>query len=186
MSITIKSFKFKPYINIRELNLILENLSQKINRDFQKTNGLNLIIILNGAFMFGSDLAKKLNNVKSINFMKVSSYNGFKSTGKLTIDLDLQINIRNEDVLIIEDIIDTGLTMNNLCKRLHGMNPKSLNICSLLLKKDTFNKNLHKLDYLSKNKINYLGKEIKDQFVIGYGLDYNGLGRNLPCIYIKN
>ena len=180
MSVTYNKKVFTTFINKKEIESILKKLSSQINRDFTE---LHVIIILNGAFMFGSDLVKKLTNVKTINFMKISSYEGMKSTGKINVKLDIAIDLIGKDVLIIEDIVDTGLTMNYLCKKLYQRNPKSLNICSLLLKAPVFLKHINKYEYYPKEYVKYIGKSIKDKFVIGYGLDYNQSGRELPEIY---
>lgn len=184
--ITINGLNFVPYIKQDEILKMIQNVAHKINRDYDKTKteGIHIIIILNGAFMFASDLVKKLNNVASINFMKVSSYKGTKSTGNIKIDLDLNFDIKGKDILIVEDIIDTGLTMDTLCNMLQTRNPKSINICTMLLKTTAFMENIANHNHYPSNGIKYIMTEIDNKFVIGYGLDLDHKARDLEHIYI--
>tara|TARA_Y100001970_G_C14237295_1_gene862608 strand:- start:15 stop:608 length:594 start_codon:yes stop_codon:yes gene_type:complete len=180
-SIVIKNKTFIEYITKNEIEKIINNTSNNINEfyknDVNETNPLIIIGVLNGAFMFLSDLVKKINLPCEIHFIKVSSYEGTESVGKITNILGLSRNINNLHVLIVEDIIDTGLTINNLISNLSIQNPKSLNTCALLWKKCNY-KNEELYEAL------FIGKIIPDKFVIGYGLDYDKFGRNLDSIYV--
>lgn len=182
--ITIESLNFRPYISKPDIENIIQGIANKINEDYKESDGLHIIIILTGAYMFGTDLSKLLNNVASVNHMKLSSYEGTSSTGSVKIDYDLKNNIENKDILIIEDIIDTGLTMNTLCQLLATRNPNSMNICTMLLKTEKFNQHKNNHKNYPVEGIKYIGREIDNQFVIGYGLDLNEKGRNLDQIYI--
>ena len=137
--------------------------------------------VLNGSFIFLSDLAKKLTINCEFHFIKVSSYEGLNSTGMLTEIIGLTKDIENRDVIIVEDIIDTGRTMKRLIKTLKEKNPQSISICTLLYK-DCDHKE-QDVDTITIEDIDFIGKIIPDIFVVGYGLDYNNLGRNLEIIY---
>jgi hypoxanthine phosphoribosyltransferase len=182
--VVINGLTFVPYIKEKEILRVTRSLANRINSDYGESEGIVVIGILNGAFMFCSDLVKELENVASVDFMKISSYKGTNSTGNVKIDLDLKINIEGKDVLIVEDIVDTGLSMNTLCKMLTTRSPNSINICTMLFKTETFNKNKQNHSNYPPEKVKYVCKEIKNKFVIGRGLDYNGKGRDLRDIYI--
>ena len=187
MDLFVNDKKFIPYISKEEIKSIIDRLASQINLNYKNSCNFEIIIILNGAFIFASDLIKKLHNINKIHFMKVSSYQGMKSTQSLKIDLDLKSNIEGKDILIIEDIIDTGYTMNTLCGILKSRNPKSLQICSFLIKPDVYVKNIskcHQINIPDNGNIKYIGKSIPNMFVIGYGLDYNDKFRELPLVYI--
>ncbi len=171
--VKIKDKEFKPYLTPAQINDIIEDLARRINRDYAGKNPL-LVAILNGAFIFAADLVKKLSFPCRISLIKVSSYAGTESTQNVCELIGLQESIKDEDVIIIEDIVDTGVTMSHLLERLRKDQPRSLAICSLLFKPEKFTK-----DYT----IDYIGKSIPNEFVVGYGFDYDGYGRNLPGIY---
>lgn len=177
-TIEVQDKFFTQYIGKYELNSILQNLSTQINNKYKnivnKNDPLIIIGILNGAFMFLSDLVKMLHIQCEIHFIKVSSYIGTDSSGKVTDIIGLNTDISDKNVLIVEDIVDTGLTMLNIIKKFKSLNPKNVEICTLLHKKEKT---------INKIQLDYVGKEIKDKFVVGYGLDYNGQGRNISCIY---
>jgi len=175
----IEGLTFAPYISSTELELIVNNIAEEINNTYTYINTPKPVIILgvlNGAFMFLADLVKKLNIPCEIHFIKVASYEGMESTGEIIELIGLNANISNRDILIVEDIIDTGLTIKNLRLNIAAQSPKSLKVCTLLYKQRVENQ----IDYL----IDFIGKIIEDKFVIGYGLDYNKLGRNLDSIYV--
>ncbi|MCH5244106.1 MAG: hypoxanthine phosphoribosyltransferase [Lentimicrobiaceae bacterium] len=172
-NIRIKDKEFKPYLPAEELDRIITELAERINRDYAGRSPI-LFPMLNGAFMFAADLVKKITLECRISMLKVSSYQGLQSTNKVQDLIGLQECIENEDVIIIEDIVDTGVTMAHVLDMLKDKKPKSIAICSLLFKPDKFTK-----DY----RIDYIGKSIPNEFVVGYGFDYDGYGRNLPDIY---
>ena len=172
-NIRIKDKEFKPYLPAQELDRIIGELADRINRDYAGKSPI-LLTMLNGAFMFAADLVKKITIECRISMVKVSSYQGMQSTNRVQDLIGLQESIENEDILIIEDIVDTGVTMEHVLDMLKDKKPKSVAICSLLFKPDKFTKNY---------KVDYIGKSIPNEFVVGYGFDYDGYGRNLPDIY---
>lgn len=164
---------FKPYITAEEIDLAVKRIAAEIARDHAGAKPL-FIAILNGSFMFASDLFKALRMPAEICFIKLASYKGTKSTGHVITSIGLDDDVFGRDVIIIEDIVDTGKTLSQFLPQLEHQQPKSLKICSLLHKKET---TVYPLD------ISYLGFTIPDRFVVGYGLDYDGLGRNIGEIY---
>ncbi|WP_026897451.1 hypoxanthine phosphoribosyltransferase [Daejeonella oryzae] len=131
--------------------------------------------VLNGSFMFLGDLMKEVGISSEVTFIKVSSYEGDQSTGKIRKEIDLYMDLKDRDVIIVEDIVESGNTLKHVIDIIKEHNPASLNVCTLLLKPRKLNQDLE--------EITYVGFEIPNEFVIGYGLDYNGLGRNLKDIY---
>jgi hypoxanthine phosphoribosyltransferase len=164
---------FKPYITAAEIDLAVKRIAAEIERDHAGVQPL-FIAILNGSFMFASDLFKALRMPAEICFIKLASYKGTKSTGHVITSIGLDDDVYGRDVIIIEDIVDTGKTLSQFLPQLEHQQPKSLKICSLLHKKET---TVYPLE------ISYLGFTIPDRFVVGYGLDYDGLGRNIGEIY---
>lgn len=164
-------------ISEEEIALRIDALAKAINEDFVDQE-LIVVCVLKGAFMFCSDLVKKINLPVQMEFLQLSSYGeGMQSSGHVKIEMDISTSIKDKNVLIVEDIVDTGLTLTTLLKMLNGRNPKSLKLASLLFKPS---RNTHKVP------IDYLGFEIEDKFVIGYGLDYAGRYRELPYVGVLN
>ena len=166
--------KINVLINKDTIQNRINELAFEISKDY-KNEEIVLICILKGAAYFAIDLSKKLiHNDVILDFMKVSSYgNSIESTGKINLNLDISINIENRNVIIIEDIIDTGLTLNYLYNYLKNKKPKTLKLCAFLDKKARRKENIH---------INYTGFQIENKFVVGYGLDFEEKYRNLPYI----
>lgn len=165
---------FEEIISKADIKNIVKNLSTRINLDY-KGKAPIVIAVLDGAFIFAADLIRTFEFDHQFRFVKLSSYKGMESSGSLKYHLDLDINIENEDILILEDIVDTGITLNQYTQHLSSQNPKSIEICSLLSKpKALKHKDL---------AIKYCGQEIEDEFVIGYGLDWDYKARHLPAIY---
>lgn len=164
----------KTLLSEPDIEKIVNQLAENINRDYQ---GRNLLVvgILKGSVIFLSDLVRKLKIPVVLDFIQVSSYVGTNSTGAINIKKDLGVDISGRDILIVEDIIDTGNTLNALKAELQKRNPKSIKVAALL-------------DKPSRRKVafkaDYTGIEIPDEFVVGYGLDYNEEYRNLPYIGI--
>ena len=131
--------------------------------------------VLNGSFIFMADLLKEINISCEVGFIKVSSYIGTESTGKINEILGLPDNLHNRDVIVVEDIVDSGLTLSYILNEIHKQKPSSVSACTLLLKPDALKTRVDELEYV--------GFEIANEFVVGYGLDYDGLGRNLKDIY---
>ncbi len=171
--------QFTPdvYISEEELAIRINELGKAISEE-QPGEELVVICVLKGAFMFCSDLIKKIERPIVLEFMQVSSYgDGTTSTGNVKINMDISGSISGKNVLVVEDIVDTGLTITTLFKILGQREPKSLKLASLPYKPS---RNTHPA------KIDYLGFEIEDKFVIGYGLDYAGRYRELPYIGVIN
>lgn len=163
---------FVPYLDASAIEKEVSRMASEISLDYQDKNPL-FIAILNGAFMFASDLFKKITIPAEISFIKLASYKGTKSTGNVITAIGLEADVYGRDVIIVEDIVDTGKTLSVYLPQLMHQQPASLKICSLLHKKDA---TTHPLN------IDYLGFEIPNLFVVGYGLDYNGFGRNINQI----
>lgn len=164
---------FEPYITASELEHEIQRLSTELAADYAGSKPL-FIAILNGSFMFASDLFKHLDFPAEICFIKLASYKGTKSTGQVITSIGLDTDVIGRDVIILEDIIDTGKTLSMFLPQLKNQQPRSLKICALLHKKEATVYPIH---------IDYLGFTIPDRFVVGYGLDYDGFGRNLREIY---
>lgn len=172
--------EIKVLIEEEKIQNRIKEIANEIENDY-KNEEIILVCILKGATYFAIDLSKKItNNMVILDFMKVSSYeNGAtESTGKINFKLDISQNIENRNVIIVEDIIDSGFTLNYLYDYLKKKNPKTLKICVLLDKKERRKKDI---------KVDYTGFEIEDKFVVGYGLDYDEKYRNLPYVgYIES
>jgi hypoxanthine phosphoribosyltransferase len=151
----------------------IKELAAQLNDNYVAKNPV-FLVVLNGAFMFAAELFKYLDCQPELSFVKVSSYQGAQSSGRVDELIGLQTALKDRHVVIVEDILDTGLTMNKICSILQAEQPASLAICSLLLKPTS---------YKGKHTPNYVGFEIEDRFVVGFGLDYKELGRELPAIY---
>jgi hypoxanthine phosphoribosyltransferase len=165
--------EFIPYITSKEIEEQVARVAKEINKDYQGKKPL-FIAILNGAFIFAADLFKQINVEAEICFIKLASYKGVKSTGKVITAIGLDAELFNRDVIIVEDIVDTGKTLSQFLPQLEHQHPASLKVASLLHKPSA---TVHSI------KIDYLGFTIPDKFVLGYGLDYDGLGRNIKEIY---
>tara|TARA_B100000900_G_scaffold414090_1_gene439733 strand:+ start:1396 stop:1929 length:534 start_codon:yes stop_codon:yes gene_type:complete len=167
---------FEPYISAEEIQKSIAKMASKmydLKNDFP-----HFIVVLNGSFFFAADLFKQLDFDAEISFIKLQSYEGTNSTGKVNELIGLQANITNRMVVVLEDIVDTGITLEKIYSILESKKPKQIQIATLLFKPSAFQKNLD---------IHYIGKEITNEFVVGYGLDYKELGRTLPQIYkLKN
>jgi len=173
-TIQLKDKRFRTNISSEEILTQVNRVAKEIASDYKSKNPM-FIVVLNGAFMFASDMMKALDIDCEISFVKLSSYQGTKSTEKVKEIIGLNKSIDGREIIIVEDIVDTGITMENLLEDLGKMNPKSIRIASLLFKPNSFRKDF---------KIHYVGFEIPDDFIVGYGLDYDELGRNLSEIYI--
>ncbi|MDZ4666684.1 MAG: hypoxanthine phosphoribosyltransferase [bacterium] len=172
-SIQIKDKSFDIFINESKILARIKEMAMQITSEMKDKNPL-FIAVLNGSFMFTSDLMKELNFLCELQFIKVSSYAGTQSTGKVQEVFGLNQPIAGRNVVILEDIIDSGLTLQFLGQELQKQNPASIQICSLLLKPDALKVNLD---------VHFVGFEVSNEFLVGYGLDYDGLGRNLKHIY---
>lgn len=163
---------FKPYLTQQDIAAAVRRIAAEIERDHAGKDPL-FIAILNGSFMFAADLFRNLRMPAEICFIKLASYKGTRSTGHVITSIGLDHDVFDRDVIIVEDIIDTGKTLSQFLPQLEHQQPRSLRICALLHKKDATRYPV---------EISYLGFTIPDKFVVGYGLDYDGQGRNLPEI----
>ena len=157
-----------------KIQLRVLSIAEKINKDYQGKTPL-FLGVLNGAFLFMADLFKGINLECEISFIRVSSYSGTSSTGQLKNIIGLNDNISGRDIIVVEDIVDTGDTMKYLLDELQKSNPASVRLATILFKPAALKQNV---------KPDYVGFEIPLAFVVGYGLDYDGLGRNLNDIYV--
>lgn len=171
--IQIKDKRFKTFIPEEQIMKEVARVADEINRDLSGTNPL-FISVLNGSFMFTADLMKHLTMPCEVSFVKLASYEGTSSTGKVKELGGLGDDITGRTVVIVEDIVDTGLTMKQLVETLRARGPKDIKIATLLVKPDKLKVELD---------INYVAMNIPNDFIVGYGLDYDGLGRNYRDIY---
>lgn len=172
-TIQIKDKSFTTFITEDEILKEVSRVADEINCDLEGTEPL-FLSVLNGSFMFTADLMKRVNIPCEISFVKLASYQGTSSTGKVKELVGLNEDIEGRTVVIVEDIIDTGFTMERLVETLRARNPKDIRIATLLVKPDKLQV---KLD------IDYVAMNIPNDFIVGYGLDYDGKGRNYRDIY---
>lgn len=164
---------FIPWLSEEVIQQRVKEIASRINNDYAGKKPL-FIGVLNGAFMFASDLFKNITIEAEISFIKLASYKGTKSTGQVITAIGLDIDVNSRDLIIVEDIIDTGKTLTEFLPQLHHQQPASLKIAVLLHKPEA---TVHPIN------IDYCCFSIPNKFVVGYGLDYNGLGRNISSIY---
>jgi len=169
----LKDLEFKKLISADKINKKIEELADRINEEYKDKSPL-FLPILNGSFMFAGDLFKEVSVSCRISFVKVASYSGTNSTGQVNTLIGLEESLFNQDVIIIEDIVDSGLTLQRITEELRGRGAKSVEVICLLRKTPAREKNI---------EIKYVGFDLEDEFVVGYGLDYDGFGRNLKDVY---
>jgi len=166
---------FKPFIREKEIQRAVKMIGKKINREYVDRNPL-FLVILNGAFIFAADLFRELKITAEVSFIKLSSYRESTSTGRVRELIGLNNTIFNRNLIILEDIIDTGLTLQHTMEALQDLGAASIEVATLFIKPDSYNKRIN---------VKYIGFEIPNDFVVGYGMDYQGFGRNLKDVYIK-
>lgn len=172
--INIHDKKFQLFIRYEDIRDTVEKMARDISRDLAGKNPL-FLCILNGSFMFAAELYKNIEMVDTeISFVKLASYNGDSSTGQIKQLIGLNEKIEGRTVVVLEDIVDSGHTIDHITEQLHHHNPSEVKIATLLLKPDALKK---------KVQLDYVGMEIPNDFIVGYGLDYDGYGRNLRDIY---
>lgn len=169
----IESKKLIELISKEEIDSRVIEIASQISEKY-KAEPVIFIVVLNGSFIFASDLIRSTEIECEVDFIKVASYNGKQSTGKIKFEKDLSSDISGKNVIIVEDIIDSGITINFIKEVIEKKNPKSLKIATLLLKPG-----VAKLNF----EIDWVGFEISPEFVVGYGLDYNQKLRNLNAVY---
>lgn len=165
---------FEIFISKKEIAERVKILGKNISKDYRDKNPL-LLCILNGAFVFSADLVRALNINCNVSFTKLASYSGLKSSGKVTTILGIDTPIKGRHVIIVEDIVDSGVTMNRLLKQLALESPASVTIAACFMKTEAL---------IEPVEVKYLGFDIPNKFIIGYGLDYDGLGRNWSDVYV--
>ena len=171
--IKVHDKSFETYLSEETILQRVKELAATISKDYAGKRPL-FIAILNGSFMFASDLFKQLTIEAELCFIKLASYKGLKSSGNVVTSIGLEDDLFGKDVIIVEDIVDTGKTLHNFLPKLRHQQPRSLKIVALLHKPEATEYPL---------ELNYIGFDIPNKFVVGYGLDYDGLGRNLKEIY---
>ena len=171
--ITVKDKQFILSISNSEIQKSIQKVADQINRDYEGKE-IFFIGVLNGVFMYAADLLKKITVPCQISFTKVASYEGTQSTGTIKQLIGMPEGIEGRHVVILEDIVDTGFTMREILKQLQAHNPADVKIATLLFKPNSFKESYN---------VDYRAMEIPNAFIVGYGLDYDGYGRNLPDIY---
>lgn len=174
---TIKEqgYTFREWLTPEQIARDVKEVAKRISEDYKGKEPL-FIVVLNGAFVFAADLLRALEGIHcDVTFIRVSSYLGTASTGRLEVIVPLQKPVKERDVIIIEDIVDSGLTIHQLKANMRALGVASVRVAAMLFKPN-------KLE-MKDAKPDYIGHEISDEFVIGYGLDFDGYARNLPSIY---
>jgi hypoxanthine phosphoribosyltransferase len=171
--VKVKDKEFESFIPAAEIDTLVKGLADRINEDFKGKNPL-FLAILNGSFVFAADLMRKISIPCNISFVKFASYSGTKTTEIVKELIGVNEEIRDRHIILIEDIIDTGNTIESILTDLDKMKPAEVKIACFCHKPDAFRKSY---------KIDYIGINIPNEFIVGYGLDYDGYGRNLPDIY---
>jgi len=171
--IKVRDKEFSVFIKAEEIDKAVARVADSINTDLRGKVPI-FLVVLNGAFMFAADLMKKIKIENNISFVKLSSYTGTRSSQVVNELIGLNEVVKGRTVVIVEDIIDTGLTMRRMLDILHRQEAADVRIATLIYKPESF-----KSDYA----IDYVGIEIPNEFILGYGLDYDGFARNLPDIY---
>ncbi|MFN3530051.1 MAG: phosphoribosyltransferase [Bacteroidia bacterium] len=172
-SVIVNGKHFVPYLSEAALAEKVTGIAQRLNHDFTGKDPV-FLAVLNGAFMFVADLFRKINIPCEVSFVKMASYEGMQSTGRMKKLIGLNENLRGRHVVVVEDIVDTGNTMMALLAQLQELEPAGISICTLLCKPTAL---LHEL------QLDYVALEVPEHFFLGYGLDYDGHGRNLPTLY---
>ena len=172
-TIKVLDKEFKLYIKQEEIETVIKDIANQINEDYKGKSPI-FLVLLNGAFMFASQLLKELTLDCETSFVKYASYNGTQSTGNVKELIGLNSSLEGRDIVIIEDIIDSGYTMKCILKKLEDLKVASVKIATMLFKPNAF-----EFDY----KVDYIGMNIGNEFIVGYGLDYNEHGRNYASIY---
>ena len=172
-TIRVHDKEFAPSIPAEDIMAQVRRVAGEINKDYEGQQPL-FLVVLNGAFVFAADLMREISVPAEVSFVKLASYEGTSSTGTVREVIGLNTDITGRPIIIVEDIVESGITMAHMIETLKKQNPKSIDICTLLVKPE-------KLEV--KLDIRYVAMEIPNDFILGYGLDYDGLGRGLKDIY---
>ena len=174
--VTLHDKTFEVMIPAEEIDKAVAKVAERLNVDYASTKKPPIFVgVLNGAYMFLADLVRKTTFNNEVTFVQISSYQGTQSTGTITQKLGIDFDIEGRDIILVEDIVETGHSMNYLLDHLRRKNPASISICTLFFKPEKF---------LYEYKVDYVALSIGNEFIVGYGLDYNQLGRNLKDIYV--
>jgi hypoxanthine phosphoribosyltransferase len=172
--VTIQGREFRPYIGQERIAEAVKRIAAQMKEDL-KDEFPFFLAVLNGSFMFAADLLKEVDFLCTVSFIKVASYQGTSSSGKVSELIGLTEDLSGRTVVIIEDIVDSGLTVESLMQELRTRNVKGIKVATALFKPGSFKK---------EYAVDYIGFEIPDNFVVGYGMDYEGMGRNLREIHV--
>jgi hypoxanthine phosphoribosyltransferase len=171
--IRVKDKDFEVFIPAEKIDEAVSMIARKINEEFKEQKPV-FLVILNGAFMFAADLFKKLDMPCEISFVKLASYTGTSTSSSVKELIGLNSSLKGRQVVIVEDIIDTGITMDHLIRKLVELGVEDIHIAALFFKPQAFRRDF---------RIDYIGLEIPNDFIVGFGLDYDGYGRNYAEIY---
>jgi len=172
-NVSVRDKTFEPFISSTDIQKRVEEIGQEMNEMYKGTSPV-FLAILNGSFMFFSDVMKCVNLPCELSFVKLASYQGMSSTGTVDQLIGLTESLQGRDVIVVEDIVDTGNTLTRILDVVKEKNPASVRVCTLLLKPEVFQ---------NKHPLHFVGFDIPNEFVVGYGMDYDGHGRNLADIY---
>ena len=172
--IKLQDKTFRVLISAEEIDMAVTRVADQLNERYQGRTPI-FLGVLSGSFLFLADLVRKVNFESQLAFVKISSYDGTESTGNVKQQFGVDFDIEGRDIIIVEDIVETGHSMNYLLDHLRKKNPASISICTLFFKPEKF---------LYEYEIDYTALSIGNEFIVGYGLDYNQLGRNLKDIYV--
>lgn len=173
-SVKIHDKNFEIFIPYEKIRSVIEEMAERMNKELDGKKPL-FVCILNGSFMFAAELFKRINIIEAeISFVKLASYQGDQTTGEVKQLIGLNEKLEGRTIIVLEDIVDTGITIRNIQEQLAQLNPGEVQIATMLLKPDALQEEV---------KLDYVGLEIPNDFIVGYGLDYDGFGRNLIDIY---
>lgn len=173
-TIKLHDKEFRPYIPSEKIQDVIQTLAKRINEDYKGKHPI-FIGVLNGSFLFTADLVREFEGNCDVSFVKMASYEGTNTTGTVNELIGLKEDVSNRHLVVLEDIVDTGNTLEKIVDVLKAKNPASLKIATLLFKPKAYQKTI---------PVDYAALEVGNEFLVGYGLDYDGLGRNLKDIYI--
>ena len=174
--VTLNDKTFEVMIPAEEIDKAVTAVAERLNVDYASTNKAPIFVgVLSGSYMFLADLVRKTTFNNEITFVKISSYEGTESTGTVKQKLGIDFDIEGRDIIIVEDIVETGHSINHMINYIKSLNPHSVEVCTLFFKPEK---------YLYELPIKYCAMEIGNEFIVGYGLDYDQLGRNLKDIYV--
>lgn len=176
-TVQIKDKEFRIYLTAAQIDVAVEKVAARINADLAEKNPI-FVCVLNGAFVYAADLYRKITIPSQITFMRMKSYTGMQSSGTVKTIASLHESMVDRTVVVVEDIVDTGYTMQRMIAQLHDLGAKEVYVTTLLRKPDACK--------VPDLKIDYVALEIPNDFIVGYGLDYDEEGRNLPDIYVVN